>query len=408
VLRPGIDGVMRPGTLSAADRSAAMLREARDLSTDTISSYLSAAGFDGIPSNGPVILHAITSGARSVVDLAKFLAIPEQEMGKTINALAQHGYVQYQTDPPARGRALVILTERGRAANGVAMHGFKAARWTDFPFRPGDIVISTWPKTGTTWAQMICALLIFQTPKLPAPLSELSPWPDLSTISRDEVYAWLAAQEHRRIIKTHLHLRDISVDPRATYITVGRHPLDSALSLYHQNNNKVPRGADGTLPRPEERPHPSPSERDWLLQWIDTAPGPHIHYHYLAEMLRHLSAAWTLRQEPNVVLMHYADLSANLAGEMRRLAARLDISVPEATWPDLVQAATFKHMQANPDRFVPSGIAMKDNASFFRSGVSGEGRALLTGAELARYHARVAQLASPDMLAWLHHDEGHG
>jgi len=60
----------------------------------------------------------------------------------------------------------------------------------------------------------------------------------------------------------------------------------------------------------------------WLLEWIDTAPGPHVHYHYLAEMLRHLSAAWSLRHEPNVVLVRYADLSANLAGEMRSLAAR--------------------------------------------------------------------------------------
>jgi aryl sulfotransferase len=408
VLRPGIDGVMRSETLSTADRFNATLHEARVLSADTISSYLSAAGFEGIPSNGPLILHAIASGTISVVDLARTLGIPEQETSKTINALAQHGYVQYRATPPARGRTLVTLTERGQAADDVAMRGFRAARWTDFPFRPGDIVISTWPKTGTTWAQMICALLIFQTLELPAPLSELSPWPDLVKISRDEVYAQLAAQEHRRIIKTHLPLRDVPIDPRATYITVGRHPLDSALSLYHQNNNKVLGPAGDTPPRPEEPPHPSPSARDWLLQWIDTAPGPQIHYHYLAEMLRHMSAAWTLRHEPNVVLMHYEDLSANLAGQMRCLAARLGISVPEATWPDLVQAATFKHMQANPDRYITSGITMKDNASFFRSGVSGEGRALLTGAELARYHARVAQLAPQDLLAWLHHDEGHG
>jgi aryl sulfotransferase len=399
---------MRSGAVSAADRSTAMLREARDLSADTISAYLSAAGFDGIPGNGALILNAITSRPRSVVDIARALDIPERETSETINALAQRGYVQYRATPPAHSRELVILTDHGQAANDVAMQGFRAARWTDFPFRPGDIVVSTWPKTGTTWVQMICALLIFQTPELPAPLSQLSPWPDLSKISRDEVYAQLAAQEHRRIIKTHLPLREIPIDPRATYITVGRHPLDSALSLYHQNNNKVLGGLDGARPRPEERPRPSPSARDWLLQWIDTAPGPHVHYHYLAEMLRHLSAAWSLRHEPNVVLVHYADLSANLAAEMRGLAARLDISVPEAAWPDLVQAATFTQMQANPDHFIPPGIAMKDNASFFRSGVSGQGRALLTGAELGRYHARVARLAPQDLLAWLHHNEGHG
>ena len=36
-----------------------------------------------------------------------------------------------------------------------------SARWTGFPFRDGDIVISTRSKSGTTWMQMICALLVF-------------------------------------------------------------------------------------------------------------------------------------------------------------------------------------------------------------------------------------------------------
>ncbi len=43
-----------------------------------------------------------------------------------------------------------------------------SARWDGFVFRPGDIVISAPSKAGTTWTQMICALLVFQTPELPA------------------------------------------------------------------------------------------------------------------------------------------------------------------------------------------------------------------------------------------------
>ena len=42
-----------------------------------------------------------------------------------------------------------------------------SARWSGFPFRDGDIVISTRSKSGTTWMQMICALLVFQTAELP-------------------------------------------------------------------------------------------------------------------------------------------------------------------------------------------------------------------------------------------------
>src|ERR1017187_7752349 len=65
-------------------------------------------------------------------------------------------------------------------------------------------------------------------------------------------------------------------------------------------------------------------------------------------------------------------------------------------------------MRSAPDRYVTSGLALKDNATFFRSGTSGEGRELLTAAELARYDARCAAgrpglvgLAAPPMMARL-------
>src|ERR1700685_1401521 len=128
-----------------------------------------------------------------------------------------------------------------------------SGRWLDFPFRDGDIVISTRSKTGTTWVQTICALLIFQTPELPAPIAQLSPWLDHLIPPRDELYARLAAQQPRRFIKTHTPLDGIPLDPRVTYLVTARHPLDAAVSLYHQGNN-LARPNTRTTPR---RPGPA-------------------------------------------------------------------------------------------------------------------------------------------------------
>jgi aryl sulfotransferase len=64
-----------------------------------------------------------------------------------------------------------------------------SARWDGFPFRDDDIVISTPPKCGTTWTQMICALLIFQTSELPRPLDQITPWLDQSLRNLDDVFA---------------------------------------------------------------------------------------------------------------------------------------------------------------------------------------------------------------------------
>lgn len=280
-----------------------------------------------------------------------------------------------------------------------------SARWLGFPFRQGDIVISTRSKSGTTWMQMICALLVFQTTKLPAPLAELSPWLDWLVVPRDEVVAQLSSQEHRRFVKTHTPLDGLPLDPRATYIVVARDPLDMAASLYHQGDN-IDRERLRLLTgqtRPSGSPSTRPPLRDWLLSWIDADPSPHDQLDALPGVLWHLADAWARRDEPNVVLVHYDDLRADLEGEMRGLAALLGFTVAEARWPELVHAAGFEQMRDRADQLAPDRLGvLKDRERFFRRGTSGAGREVLSSDELAHYRARAATMASPELLTWLH------
>jgi len=280
-----------------------------------------------------------------------------------------------------------------------------SGRWADFPFRPGDIVISTRSKHGTTWMQMICALLVFQTPDLPSPLGDLSPWLDRLTAPQDEVFARLEAQSHRRFIKTHTPLDGVPIEPEVTYIVVARHPLDAAVSLYHQGDNidrEVLRRLVG-LPEPAAPPAPRPGLHDWLVEWIEDDPAPDESFDSLPGVLWHLDGAWSRRSEPNVLLVHYDDLQHDLDRAMRELAARLRIDVDEAAWPALVRAASFSEMSARAESLLPdrNGV-LTDPAAFFRRGTSGAGSEVLTEGELARYHERARALAPPVLLRWLH------
>jgi aryl sulfotransferase len=261
------------------------------------------------------------------------------------------------------------------------------ARWLGFAFRPGDIVISTRRRTGTIWLQMICALLIFQRPELPAPLWHLSPWLDHLVVPPERLYARLAAQPHRRFIKTHTPIDGLPYHPYVTYLVSARHPLDMFVSLRHFRED--PTGSA-----------PSPSPHDDLARWLadddsflESLPGA----------MWHLSDAWARRFWPNVLLVHYDDLVAGLEPQMRYLAWRLGIAVPEAAWPELVDAAGFEQMRGRAGRLVPPAGQgpFRDCAAVFRRGTPGA-REIFTAEEVARYQARVAGLAPPDLLSWLH------
>ena len=278
-------------------------------------------------------------------------------------------------------------------------HDEDSARWSGFPFRAGDIVISTRRRTGTTWLQMICALLIFQRPELPAPLWQLSPWLDHLIAPHQMLYAQLAAQPHRRFIKTHTPLDGLPYDPRVTYLVTGRHPLDMFVSLrHHLENIDGARIEQATGHTPPDAP--TESLHDDLVRWIDDEG---TYPEALRSVMWHLTGAWTRRAWPNVLLIHYDDLAAGLETQMRYLAWRLGIAVPEPAWPALVSAATFDRMRARADHLVPAARGMvRDSASFFHRGASGAHLEVLTAEEIARYHARASQLAPPDLLEWLH------
>jgi aryl sulfotransferase len=279
-----------------------------------------------------------------------------------------------------------------------------SARWDGFPFRDGDIVISTRSKSGTTWMQMVCALLVFGTPELPAPLPELSPWVDHAIEPVADVFARLEAQRHRRFLKTHTPLDGIPIDDRATYVVVARHPLDMAVSLYHQGDN-IDRQRLAELTGVPARPSaPRPSAHDWVERWTRDGVTPLEQPDSLAGVLHHVCDAWSRSTAAsNIVLVHYADLLADLRGEMLRVARRLRIDVPEERLPALAKAATFARMRARSGELTPNTLGvLKDSAVFFRTGRSGSGRELLTSAELEAYERRVARLAPPEVVAWLH------
>jgi aryl sulfotransferase len=285
------------------------------------------------------------------------------------------------------------------------------ARWEGFEHRPGDIVISTPPKSGTTWTQMLCALLIFDGAEFPAPLGEISPWLDLLVRPIAEVRAIYAAQRHRRFIKTHTPLDGLPLRKDVTYLVVGRDPRDVAISMeHHVANVDLGRilelraravGADEQSP-PSPPPPASEDPAERLRAFVEARPeSPGAN---LESVLHHLSTGWERRSEPNVALFHYADYRADLPGELLRLADALGTELSAARAADLAAEASLERMRERADDVVPEASLdqWKDTRAFLRAGASGEWKNRASAADRARYDERVAALAPPDLAAWAH------
>ena len=288
----------------------------------------------------------------------------------------------------------------------------ESSRWDNFDFRDDDILICTPAKCGTTWTQMICALLIFQKTEFEKPLTEYSPWMDVLLAPVDTVHRQLQAQTHRRFIKTHTPLDGLPYHDSVKYICVGRDPRDMFLSLKNHLENMKPEALDicrqnATLPWTPPRRSPD-NLNEWFGAWISSACSTAPDHAGHADVLNYVNTFWQYRHLPNILMLHYNDLKADLEGEMRRVADFLDLQVPEALWSELVQAASFENMKRKADRLAPqvTDNVWKDTSRFFNKGISGQWKDILDPKALELYQQVMEERLEPELARWL--EQGRG
>lgn len=284
------------------------------------------------------------------------------------------------------------------------------ARWDGFEFRPSDIVISTPPKCGTTWTQMLCALLIFDGPDFPSPMSQLSPWLDQTIRPLDEVRALYDAQRHRRFIKTHTPLDGLPIVEDVSCVVVGRDPRDVMISMeHHFANMDLDRvvalrgeavGNDdlATLP---QRPTVSDDPAERFRTFVQSTEYTGVVN--LTAVLHHLDTAWQRRHAANVVMCHYADYSTNLPAEIFRLGQALGFDISFERAEELAGEASLDRMRARASEVIPNaGIIWKDDQAFLRAGSFGEWRTRVDDDAIAEYHHVVNATVGPELATWAH------
>jgi aryl sulfotransferase len=268
--------------------------------------------------------------------------------------------------------------------------------WSGFERRPGDIIISTPPKSGTTMTQGIVWSLLWPAGDAPADPLALSPWLDMRPPPDLDRCAVLAAQQHRRFVKTHSPADAIPIDDDCRYIVVYRDVRDVAMSW--ANHRSAMRAefvqflneagaADGAAPLDPVWDRDYDRIIDELDQEFDV-PG-------------HLMSWWPLRDRPNVLFVHFNDLRADLDGEMRRLADFIGAEVPDDLWKATVQRCTIDEMrEIGRSNDLIAMVFDGGVDAFFHRGTNRRWEGVLSETQLERLDRMVATLPA-DAAAWL-------
>lgn len=283
---------------------------------------------------------------------------------------------------------------------------FDSTIWNEYKFRDDDIIISTYAKSGTTWMQQIIAQLLFNGAE-DLPVSEMSPWLDLRVPPADIKLQAVEAQKHRRFVKTHLPVEALVYSPKAKYIYIGRDGRDVLWSMYNHHataNEKwyaALNDTPGLVGPPIEKP--VNSVKKYYHGWLDKDGYPWW------SLWDNVGSWWNIRHLPNLLFVHFSNLKRDMEGEIKRIAAFLDIPIDVSKWDAIIEHCSFDYMKAHATQSVPLGGIFWDGGAktFIHKGTNGRWRDVLSEEESKKYERLAVSKLGKECAHWLMTGEMH-
>jgi hypothetical protein len=254
-----------------------------------------------------------------------------------------------------------------RMANGRSAESLRRAQ--AFRPRPDDVIIATYPKSGTTWMQQIVHGLRTGGDMDFDEITAAVPWIEIAYDMGLDVEADQAAPP--RAFKSHLNGDDVQKGCR--YIVVIRDPRDVAVSSY--------RFLEGWFFEPGSIP------LDEFVRERFVAGNRSGRY------WPHLVSWWRRRHEPAVLLLTYEAMKVDLPGAVRRVAAFLGMADRANNIEAATRQAGIDFMKAHERQFDDHllraardpvcGLPPGGSSSKVRDGQAGSHRQVLTPELLA-------------------------
>lgn len=285
------------------------------------------------------------------------------------------------------------LAERARVYRGSVT---EPERWDAFEPRPGDVILCTPAKSGTTWTQSIIAMLLNGTADLPERLSVLSPWIESNFSPLEGDLEALERQPGRRVVKTHTPPDGWPVWDGVKVVYVFRHPMEVFLSIRrHLMNSKA-----------VDQDHPLLAPVDDALSYFlnKELDAEDIDRDCLATIVHFFRKAALADRHPESLLLNYAGISRDHRGTVGQLNDFLAAGASDALLDEITRATEFGSMKARAADFAPEAAndIWHDEKKFFAGGVSGAWADSFSDGQVAAYEARFAELLpDPAHRSWI-------
>jgi len=272
-------------------------------------------------------------------------------------------------------------------------------------FVPGDIVVADPFKAGTTWTQRILQQILDNGEERAQALSDTSPWLDSSWGDHPRMLAMLEEQRdkgERRVMKSHLPADALPIASQARYLFVGRNGKDLGISLHNYLSQfsaetmaeidcvHAAWSGDATpLVIPEDM-------REFFDRWLSTDG------YGCCDLFDIVRTWWQLRDEPNVLLVHYLELKEDLPGQVARMAEFVGVEPAGLRMERILEHCSFGYMRARAERMAPFGGAhMEDPKKFFHKGPARDYRAELAPEQIERFDRMALEKLGPECARWL-------
>jgi hypothetical protein len=225
---------------------------------------------------------------------------------------------------PRRARS---LEEWGALAGKMFSPAIVAAGVASYRPRRSDVVITPYGKCGTTWLQQIFHTLRTRGDFDFDDISRVVPWIEMAEVAGVPLETPQKAEP--RGFKSHLGYD--AVPKGARYIVAFREPKDALVSMY--------RFMEGWFLEPGAVPIEA-----FAQMWLGRTAGG-------GDIWNHLLSWWAQRDNPDVLILSYEQMSADPAGTVRKVAAFSGIDLDDELLALTLERSSIGFMLAHKDRF---------------------------------------------------------